>query len=172
MVKVFKCVYLIIAIGICLLFSCVVVKFNPEIGNLAIVKDEYILNLIGSLMGLSIAVITILFTAIDKVKNNFLKNNSNNQAVDDIGSSIRNLYSSLAKDTMAIFVFFNILLISIFSRGIDIPFLKMPLGISKDELFLKVKLTLLFLSLSAMFDIIFSLYRIISKGMKITNAKE
>ncbi|WP_047984586.1 hypothetical protein [Ornithinibacillus californiensis] len=164
MTRILKVLNFVISISLSFLFSYILVRFNPEINDLEIVKDEYVLNLIGILMGLSIAVITFLFTTIEKIRANLLENKLYNGTIRDIEVNIRNLYKSIMKDTIAIFISFILLLVCILTKGIDFPILKVPIFVvfSKEELVLITKLSLLFITLSALFDIIVSLFGIIT----------
>jgi len=162
--KLIKVLIPIIFIFLSFLFSYLLVRYNSKIDDLEIIEDGYILNLIGILMGLSIAVITFLFTTTEKIRANLPDKNLNIAIIKEIEDDLRNLYKSIMKDTIAIFISFFLLLICILIKGID--FQLSFLGFSMKDLVLLIKLALLFITLFALLDIILCLFSIITRFNK------
>jgi hypothetical protein len=171
--RIKKFLYFCFGILISISISFFILKTNDQILKLKILEDDYILNMIGVLMGLSIAIVTFLFTAIEKVKSTLLEYQITKNQAKEIDLTINNLFSAIMKDTIVIFIFFVVLLYIILTRGIDIPILKIPyfLNISKEEFVILVKLTLMNLSLFSLFDIIISLFGIMNGFHVLSNRK-
>ncbi|WP_221469289.1 hypothetical protein [Cohnella nanjingensis] len=163
-IKIKKAVQLILILFISAGLSWFICTFNTKLDKISILNDDIIINLLCGLLALSIAVITLIYTLLEKIKEK-MPDNSN------IDKIINRLFGTLKKDTWAVFVFLIIVVLVIFFRDTDIPNLQWSntFPFSKLNFVYFTKLFVIFLSLSAVADIIltlFSLLTALSKSAK------
>lgn len=161
-----KLLIFVISLTISIGFARFIVLNNLEIDGLEVLEDDYLLNMIGVLMGLSIAIVTFLFSVIEKIRSSLnkidIKSNKEKKEINAIEETIDGLFSAIMKDTMFVFFLFVLLLLTILTKGLETV---RNLLLNK-EIFISIKLVILFLALIALFDIIASLFKII-KGYNL-----
>lgn len=137
------------------LFFC---TYNTRLNEVGILNDEIIISLLSGLLVLSIAIITLIYTLIERIRAK-LRDNKN------IGLILDNLFSALKKDTWAIFVFLTITVLIILFRDTDIPKIMWSnaLPFTKNNFIFFVKMFVTFLSLSAIADIILTLFALLAE---------
>jgi magnesium-transporting ATPase (P-type) len=161
--KIVKGLYILFSLIITWIFSVIIVKMNPNIANgtSAIIKDDFVLGFIGGFLGLAIAVITFLYSNVEKIRDSLYKTISDNIIIDTLETRIDTIFKELKHDTIFIFFCLIISFFAILIRDIDLPVLKWSFkGVSKTEFLYSVEISVILLMLFSLFDIIGSLFKL------------
>jgi hypothetical protein len=139
--------------------------YNKNLAKVNIVNDDFVTNLLGALLALSIAIITLVYSTIEKIHQRITHHPNKN----NIEITINSLFSALKKDTWIVFVFLITIIVVILLRDTDVPYLTYPnfLPITKINVVFFVKIFVLFLSFIAVADIILCLFALI----KVSNQR-
>jgi hypothetical protein len=172
-IKKIKKILLLIAIFVVtFIVSLWLVNNNIVIKNLTILEDSFVVNFLGTSFGLAIAIITFLYTAIDKLKEN-IKSLSiiDNNSKFDIVNKIKSIFNSLKDDTIAVFVFFIIALIFILLRDTNLPIVPFFLNeiLDRDKFVICIKLDMILLTLTSLLDILLTLSGLLKSEDIISN---
>lgn len=152
-------------------FSIFIVRTNTSINSLIILSDDFILKYIGSFFAFFIATISFLYSSSGKLHESLLVNNIEENIRDKIKNNIRELIIEIKSDIMIILYLLFINFFVIIIRNCDIPYIQWPayLSFSKSEVISCIKLTTIFLTLFAIYDVTYSLFRIIFAHDHLSN---
>ncbi len=159
----------LIAMVIILVFftvSVLIVESNPGIQQSKIINDEFMLNFLGLFLGVSVAIVTFLFSSVDKIRESIIKAGFDGAAKKQTETTINNLIEELKQDSMAIFVFLVLFFGTILLKDIDVPYLKIAIW-DKSSILSSIKLTLVFLTLFSIYDIISSTFLLMKVSHKL-----
>ncbi|SDL06880.1 hypothetical protein [Halanaerobium congolense] len=157
----------IIIIAIVLIFSFTLVKF-VNINDLKIIEDGYLINLILIFLSLSVAIITLLFSTTEKIRdkiieNKFLGNNQIEKVSKNIDRNVNDIFEEMKQDTKFLFYCLIFAIAIIILESINIPNIQWPIKfINKMEFILMSKFSIILLSIISLRDILYSLLNIIS----------
>lgn len=137
------------------------VIFQPSIKTTFLFSDSFILNFLITFLALSVAMFTLLFSTVDKLRDTILKLEVfSEEDTRKVEEKVFNTLDELEEDTFLIFYSLLIIIISILVRKIDISFLQWPniFPFSKQEFFVALKFGIIVINLFALNDIIHSLF--------------
>ena|GEM_PF-2181393 len=128
-------------------------------GTIAFIKDDFILNFLTIILSLSIAVIALLYSNVEKIRESLYKTLKANNVINVLENDIVNIFKELKHNT--IFIFLSLVIswaIMIFREANRIEF--ELFNMSKREVCYIVEMALVFLSVYALYDIIVALFRL------------
>ncbi|TDF91712.1 hypothetical protein [Paenibacillus piri] len=105
-------IIILISAGVSLFFC----TYNNKLDKINILNDDIIVNLLSGLLALSIAVITLIYTLLDKIREKLKKFNN-----EEIDKKVAALFKSLQNDTWAILIFLVTIIVVILLRDTDVP---------------------------------------------------
>lgn len=158
-----------------MLFSILIIKFHSNSSDILITNSKYIINFLFTILALSVAIITLLYSTIDKIRNTIIKIDIlKDEEISEIEMIIKEVFDELRDDTYFILYSLIFILILILIEGCDIPFVSWSsiIPISRVEFVLALKMTILFLNILALVDIIHSLFSIIKASNKISHTNQ
>lgn len=141
------------------IISIFLVTLNKKMYTLPILEDQFLINFVGAILALSVAIITLLYSIIDKVRESIIEFHFQ----DTKTNRIPHLLKELKEDTLFIFYILVILFIISILNKCDIPIVKWNFTIiSKNNFIALIKLFLISLTLFSLRDIIKTLFTIIT----------
>ncbi|URZ07566.1 hypothetical protein [Clostridium felsineum] len=151
------------------IISAFFVTLNKKIYTLSILEDQFLINFVGTILALSVAIITLLYSIIDKVRESIIKFHFQNTKTD----RIPHLLKELKDDTLFIFyILVSVFIISILNKC-DIPIVKWDFKIiTRNNFIALIKLFLIFLTLFSLRDIIKTLFTIINLSNYLSEHKK
>jgi len=157
--------------------SMLIYKSNSmEIANLKILDEQFVINFIVIIVGFSVAIITILYSTFDKLREELiriLKDCLSKTELNDIDLIISNCFRQLKENTLFIFGYLFIAIVMPIYRVINIPFIEWKFNyISKMDMIVVTKLTIVLLTLFALLDIIGSIFRLIEICLDLNKKKQ
>lgn len=160
-VKMLKSLIFFLSILFCggvSLFFCI---YNSALDQVSILKDDILITLLSGLLVLSIAVITLIYTLVEKIREK-MKSMS-------IENTVYRLIGALKKDTWTIFILLVWIVLVILFRDTDLPGIKWcnEIPFSKTEFVYFTKLFVMFLSFTAIADIILTLFSLLKSIWKM-----
>ncbi|APU60744.1 MULTISPECIES: hypothetical protein [Clostridium] len=163
----------VISLIITLIFfsvSLLIYKNNPlQISELKILDDEFVINFILIVLGFTVSFITILYSTFEKLRQQLVeifKNIISETELKDMELIMFNIFKQLKEDILFIFRYLVDVVFIIIWRNIDIPYIKWNFNyISKLDIILLIKLTIIFLTLLALYDIIKSIFKLIEVSL-------
>lgn len=145
------------------ILSIMIIKINSTIANgtAAFIKDDFVLNFVGVFLGLAVAVITLLYSNVEKIRESLYKTISDDKVIVDLEMKITEIFKELKHNTIFIFVSLITSFFLIMLRDADIPFVKWNIkNISKIEFFYSLEIVAVLLTFLALLDIIGTLFKL------------
>lgn len=156
-----------------IIISLGIIKVNKDAYNLKILEDQFLANFIGALLALSIAIVTLLYSVIDKVRESMIKSYTTSEKLNNNDMKIKKLLIELKQDTTLIFyILVSIFFISIFANC-DIPFISWKItAFSKNSFISFLKIFLMSLTFFSLYDIIGTLFALINIADVLSTKKK
>ena len=148
-----------------------IIFFKPDILKSFIVDDKFILNFLLTILILSVAIFTLLFSTVDKIREEITKIDEwEQEKVSEVESNIKGILQELKDDIFLIFYSLIILFILIFIRGIDPTEFPWPeiVPISKLGLYTIIKFAIFVPNIFALYDIIHSLFNLVEASSELS----
>lgn len=152
--------------------SLLIYKNNPlRVADLKILDDQFVINFILIVLGFTVTLITIMYSTFDKVRQQLVeifKNIIDESDLEDMQLTMFKIFKNLKEDTLLILFYLVVEVFMSIYVIIDIPFIKWQLNsISKLDMILLTKLTIILLTLYALSDIIVSIFKLIQISLSI-----
>ncbi len=171
--KIIKKAVLIISIIFIILSSFFITINTPSLsdGAAVIIKDEFILPFIGGFTGFSIAIITFLYSCIERIRES-LKSKNKEVENAEINKKILRVFSELFHDTVTIFIALVFCFFLIIIREMDVPLVSLNInGISKQQIISTCEISFLLLTFISLIDIMGSLFNLVKASLLIRDNK-
>ena len=154
---------LTIVILICFMWiiSIILTKINPMIinGTSQIIKDDFILNFNSIFLGIAVAIIALLYSNVEKIRDSINKMNIEKETITNLNSKITEIFTELKQDTLSIFYCLVTSFFLIILRDANIPFIHLNFKyFNKIELFYSLEILTVLIVFLALFDIITALF--------------
>ncbi|WKV09403.1 hypothetical protein Q2T46_02795 [Thermoanaerobacterium sp. CMT5567-10] len=155
---VVKLIPFFISLGI----SYLIVKNTKSIGNgtAVFIKDDFVLNFFTVILSLAIAVIALLYSNVENIRESLYKVFKDKEDhIVELEKKIVNIFKELKDDTL--FIFFSLVGSWIIIVIREIPEINIIIfKMNKKEVCYMVEMSLVMLSLYALLDIIFTLFKL------------
>ena len=163
----------VIVTSLVFIISLLIYKNNPvQIVNLRILDDQFVINFIIIVLGFSVAIITILYSTFDKLREQLVqifKESISKSELSDIDLKMSDCFRSLKEDTLVIFWYLLWAVFMPIFKVINIHYIKWRFNcISKVDMMVIIKLTIIFLTLAALYDIIGTIFKLIETNLGLS----
>ncbi len=130
-----------------------------DIKNISIIKIDFLIQFLGILLGFIFTILAFIYSMTESIKNQLV----NNASISDEAKSkqfelIDNLHDELKDGTKFVFILFCLSIFVCFFENINLPII--TIGNTKTKLLFVVKLSVLFLSLYSIYDIMEIMFKI------------
>jgi len=154
--------------------SLILVLNSPSLSNgtATIIRDDFVLSFLGIFSSLAIAIITFLYSNIERIRESVVENKN----IKDKGTFENKtlaIFKELQHDT--IFIFFSLVgcFLLILLRNIDFSLIRISMiFISKIQLIASLELSLILLTFVSVIDIIGSLFNLVEISSLVTKHSE
>lgn len=138
-------------------------------GTVAFIKDDFVLNFFIVLLSLAIAVIALLYSNVEKIRESLYRVFKNREDIDigKLEEKIASIFRELKGDTLFIFLSLVVSWVAIIVREvkeIDI----MIFNINKKELCYIIEMNSIILTLYALWDIILTLFKLSEASQELS----
>lgn len=156
-----------------LVLSALITANTPSLsdGSATIVQDDFILSFVGVLAGFAIAIITFLFSNIERIRSDILSHQSLEEtSKKDLESIIWTLFKEMKQDTIWIVLSLFACLSLIVLRDIQITWINISIrGVTKQQIISCLELSILLSTFLALLDIVLSLFNLAKASMHINS---
>lgn len=144
--------------------SVLIVIFTPSLSNgtSKLVDDEFILTFLSFFSGLSIAIITLIFSNIEKIKATlFSKNEDDKDFIEQIDLIIKNVFREFKHDTISILICLVGCFFLIIIRDIDFKSFVILTSITKLQIISIIEIFFYLNTFIAVFDLFITLFLLV-----------
>ncbi|MBN2603384.1 MAG: hypothetical protein JXA91_04550 [Candidatus Thermoplasmatota archaeon] len=137
----------------------VLVSIFFDLKNISIIKIDFLIQFLGILLGFIFTILAFIYSMTESIKNQLVNNdNISDEAKTKQFELIDNLHDELKDGTKFVFILFCLSIFFCFLENINLPII--TIGKTKTILLFVVKLSILFLSLYSIYDIMEIMFKI------------